>query len=80
MSLSGIHLLYFDHLESFLLPCEFQCISSGSAKDMVEILIQTELTVYLTLDGIGILTIFDITTQENVGFSNFGVLVYISVL
>lgn len=75
MSLSGIHLLYFDHLESFLLTFEFQCILSGSGKDMFGILMETELTVCLTFDGIDILTTFIIIIQEIVGISNFGVLV-----
>lgn len=67
--------LHFDHLESFLLTFEFQCILSGSKNDMFEILMETELTVCLTLDGIDILTTFIIITQDIVGISNFGVLV-----
>lgn len=75
MALSNIHLLHFDRLESFLLTFEFQCILSGTGKNMFGILMETELTVCLTLDGIDILTRFIIITQEIVGISNFGVLV-----
>lgn len=42
---------------------------------MFGILMETELTVGLTLDGIDILTTFIIITQDIVGISNFGVLV-----
>lgn len=48
---------------------------SGSGKDMFGILMETELTICLTFDGIDILTTFIIIIQENVGISNFGVLV-----